>query len=148
MRRLLVSTILLFLLTNLLFAGRYYDAATGRFLQIDPHASKYPSLSPYSYVANNPLNAVDPDGKDIKMIHRKPKGDAGHIAIQVIDGESGKIMATWSFGPEDGASMLKMGLGGDVSGAQTADMDTYLEGKDFEETELDRSEAIKSREKR
>ena len=36
-----------------------------RFLSIDPHASRYPSISPYSYVANNPLKWIDPDGKDI-----------------------------------------------------------------------------------
>lgn len=65
MRRLLVTTILIFLLSNLLFAGRYYDAAVGRFLQIDPLAKKYPSLSPYNYVANNPLKYIDPDGKKI-----------------------------------------------------------------------------------
>lgn len=65
MRWLSLSTILLFVLSNLLFAGRYYDAATGRFLQIDPHSSKYPSVSPYNYTLNNPLKNIDPDGKDV-----------------------------------------------------------------------------------
>jgi len=36
-----------------------------RFLSMDPYASKYPSLSPYSYVANNPIRLIDPDGRDI-----------------------------------------------------------------------------------
>lgn len=36
-----------------------------RFLSVDPHAEKYASISPYAYVANNPLIFVDPDGKDI-----------------------------------------------------------------------------------
>ena len=31
---------------------------------IDPLAEKYYSISPYAYVANNPLNAIDPDGRD------------------------------------------------------------------------------------
>jgi len=65
MRRLSLFTVLLVVLSNLLFAGRYYDAATGRFLQIDPLAKKYPSLSPYNYVANIPLKYIDPDGKKI-----------------------------------------------------------------------------------
>lgn len=62
MRRFLLSTIILFVLSNLLFAGRYYDAATGRFLQVDPKASLAPDITPYNYTHNNPLNRVDPDG--------------------------------------------------------------------------------------
>lgn len=34
---------------------------------MDPLASKYPSLSTYNYVANNPLIYVDPDGRDIVL---------------------------------------------------------------------------------
>ncbi len=86
MRRLLISTILLFLFANLLIAGRYYDAATGRFLQIDPHASKYPSLSPYSYVANNPLKYIDPDGKDIAFaVDPQGAGGNGHTTLYFQD---------------------------------------------------------------
>jgi uncharacterized protein RhaS with RHS repeats len=36
-----------------------------RFLSVDPLAGKYPGISPYAYVANNPINAIDPDGRDI-----------------------------------------------------------------------------------
>ena len=36
---------------------------------MDPHAGNYPSLSPYTYVANNPLIAIDPDGRDIWFVH-------------------------------------------------------------------------------
>jgi len=30
-----------------------------------PHAEKYPNINPYTYVGNNPINAIDPDGRDI-----------------------------------------------------------------------------------
>lgn len=32
-------------------------------------AEKYPNISPYTYVANNPINAIDPDGKQIFPLH-------------------------------------------------------------------------------
>lgn len=39
---------------------------SSRFLQTDPYASLYPSLSPYVYVSNNPLVFKDSDGKVIR----------------------------------------------------------------------------------
>ena len=35
------------------------------WLSVDPLASKYPNLSPYTFVANNPIMLVDPDGNQI-----------------------------------------------------------------------------------
>jgi len=64
--KLFLISFLFLLSTQTIFAGRYYDSRTGRFLQVDPKANKYPSLSPYSYCANNPLKFIDPDGKEIK----------------------------------------------------------------------------------
>jgi len=45
------------------FGARYYDVEIGRWLSVDPLAGKYPSLSPYIYCLNNPLNRFDPDGE-------------------------------------------------------------------------------------
>ncbi len=86
------------LFCNLLFAGRYYDAATGRFLTVDPNAVKYPSISPYSYSFNNPLNFVDPDGKDaIPIVFKDYLISAfgtklphlGHAGILLVDNQTG-----------------------------------------------------------
>lgn len=45
------------------FGARYLDPALGRWLSVDPLASDYPSLSPYNYVENDPINLIDPDGR-------------------------------------------------------------------------------------
>ncbi len=58
------------------YGARWYDAAVGRFMSVDPLAEKYPSWSPYTYVANNPSNNIDPDGRYIlpeKMAKRYSK---------------------------------------------------------------------------
>jgi RHS repeat-associated protein len=47
------------------FEWRMYDPAIGRTFQLDPMAVNYYSLSPYSWVANNPLKFIDPDGMDV-----------------------------------------------------------------------------------
>lgn len=43
-----------------------YDARTSIWQSVDPLAEKYPNLSAYNYYANNPINLIDPDGRDIK----------------------------------------------------------------------------------
>jgi RHS repeat-associated protein len=56
------------------FGARYYSSAMGRFMSPDPKIfSKQRMLDPqqwnmYSYVRNNPLVAIDPDGKELKLI--------------------------------------------------------------------------------
>ena len=47
------------------FGARIYDGRLGRWLSIDLKSAKYPQYTPYNFVINNPLNVIDPDGKDI-----------------------------------------------------------------------------------
>ena len=41
------------------FGARYYDSDVSVFISIDRFASKYPSLTPYQYCNNNPINLID-----------------------------------------------------------------------------------------
>jgi hypothetical protein len=40
-----------------------YDPALGRTFQLDPASDEFSAFSPYSWVANNPISLIDPDGK-------------------------------------------------------------------------------------
>ena len=44
--------------------ARMYDTETGRFWGVDAMRVKYPGISSYVYVANNPILRIDPDGRD------------------------------------------------------------------------------------
>lgn len=46
------------------YGARQYDPAIARFTSMDPLTEKYYHISPYAYCAGNPVNYVDPDGRD------------------------------------------------------------------------------------
>lgn len=50
------------------YGARHYDAAIGRWGTMDPMAEKYYSISPYAYVANNPVNNIDLRGDSITTV--------------------------------------------------------------------------------
>ena len=49
------------------FGARNYDAALGRWMNLDPLAERYFSMTPYISFINNPISIIDPDGRDIKF---------------------------------------------------------------------------------
>ncbi len=72
------------------FGARIYDSRLGRWLSLDPLQSKYPSHTPYCFVNNMPIWAIDPDGKDVITLS-DPDGaaTAGHQAVLIGDEKSG-----------------------------------------------------------
>ena len=44
------------------YGARYNDPRVSVWLSVDPLASKYPYITPYNFVENNPVNLIDPTG--------------------------------------------------------------------------------------
>jgi RHS repeat-associated protein len=55
------------------FGWRMYDPQIGRWMVPDPKSDKYNQFTPYCYVANMPMNAIDPDGRDFYITDEKGK---------------------------------------------------------------------------
>ncbi|MDR3046064.1 MAG: hypothetical protein LBU51_00420 [Bacteroidales bacterium] len=80
------------------FRARYYDSDLSIWLSVDPMSDKYPYLSPYAYVANNPVKLVDPNGMDIWTISEdgtiNRQKDKKIDRIDVIDKDGNTIKGT------------------------------------------------------
>ena len=80
------------------YGARHYDAALGRFTTVDSLAEKHYSESLYTYCYSNPINCIDPNGKDgIYIAFPDYKistpigkiGNLGHAGVLLIDNKTG-----------------------------------------------------------
>ena len=100
------------------YHARNYDAALGRWMNVDPLGEKYTSWSPYNYVMNSPLRFTDPTGMFIE-----PPTKPGEIEGDV------------HFDEDTGASYEWDGEGGwhsDLQGGEELD-EVYITNESFSE---------------
>jgi RHS repeat-associated protein len=81
------------------FPARSYDPQIGRFLTVDPHASFYPSLTPYNYAGNNPVAFFDPTGMDSARAQQsQPKKES---LLEKLGRLARQLLADFGFNPNN-----------------------------------------------
>jgi RHS repeat-associated protein len=91
------------------YGARMYDAQIGRFFTQDRFAENYYALSPYQYVANNPISNIDINGDSIWVniggqdYYFAKNGDKGY---GFFSGKDGSLYE----GDDDFANQLTSGL--------------------------------------
>lgn len=98
--------------------ARFYSPQFGRFFQVDPSGASFNPKNPqswnrYTYVRNNPLNYVDPDGEVLDTV-----ADVGFIAYDLFDigrsiarGESVSGTQLSALGADVGAAFIPFATG-------------------------------------
>ncbi|WP_260209428.1 RHS repeat domain-containing protein [Apibacter adventoris] len=46
------------------YGARYYNPRESVWLSVDPRTEKYPGISPYIYMGQNPVKYIDPEGME------------------------------------------------------------------------------------
>ena len=94
----------------------YTDVDLLRWIVVDPKAEKYPSLSPYNYVNDNPLKNIDPNGMEIVGTDGKP--------VTYSVNKDGTV--AWSKNASAGTQTIGNAL---VSSGATGDLNAYRDSK-------------------
>jgi RHS repeat-associated protein len=125
------------------FLARYMGSSLGRFMSPDPDNAGAINGSPqswnaYSYVANSPLNSIDPDGRDC-IYTSGATSDGVYVATETgtcsqsggkyVDGtinqgsyayDNGVLSYTYSNGDVGGLGIVDFNKGDSVTGADIA----------------------------
>jgi RHS repeat-associated protein len=86
------------------YGARLYDPALARFTSVDPMAEKKPWMSSYFYCSGNPLNRIDPDGRDDYKMDR----DGNMTLVKQTDAKNHTIYATNSNGGIDNKNSVQV----------------------------------------
>ncbi|WP_121966699.1 DUF6443 domain-containing protein [Myroides sp. N17-2] len=88
------------------YGARNYDAAIGRWMNVDPLAEEFDEWTPYHYVHNNPINLVDPTGMSAQGPQDPPEGKSevavdGGTLNEIVINVVGKV-SEFTNGASDG----------------------------------------------
>lgn len=98
------------------FGARLYDPRLGRWLAVDPLAVKYPSISPYAYVADNPIMFIDPDGRVIDLSNlSSDQREKYEAQIKVLS--KSKLFATYYSRLQNSETVYTINAGGGYGGS-------------------------------
>ena len=67
------------------YVARYYEPRVSLWISVDPLVELYRNISPYAYVANNPIVYTDPDGRKIDPESQKEWNDQKHHIVDKRD---------------------------------------------------------------
>ena len=81
------------------FEARQQDPVSVCFTCVDPMAEKYYGISPYAYCVGDPINCIDPDGRDARIFI-----DGNNITI------SASVVLTGQYATQELADLYKQGI--------------------------------------
>lgn len=108
--------------------ARYYDPVIGRFLSVDPVTMLDMDMNPnyfnrYAYTFNDPINAIDPDGR--KVVFKHPTGTKNRFTRTQTRAAIKKISATPTGGQalkqlKDSSNVHTINVGPTIRGNSTS----------------------------